>query len=309
MDPFILVVFAKLMMSVASNIVVPFLFDSFGRPFMNYRMPRVFGDRTVSGYMCGGFSETFSFQVSDDFTGELQTIGRNEILIAQSFDTGPVEFFVFDFTITADISEPVVFPYTFAIGRQSSFVREGLSVDFVRNGTGGFLRLNSSLESFESGTCVPGSLMVIEIPVNHGSHPLQASIKLEGQEERFSQGLFIDSTWFILGVPWILFRDITRIANATRSFGEPARIPNCDDILPLMPKIDIRFIFSTRSQGVLRLYPDDYTRRSSTDPTSCDLLLNENYGYRAAFNPLLIPGINIRFQRDWLILCDRSVHY
>ena len=305
MDSIRVAIFASLISLFSGSIVIPFNFDVNGGPVMSFRIPRVFGNASVSGYLCGGFSVPSSFQIRDDSSGIQSWIMRNEVLVAES-DSGPFEFNVYEFTSTMGSFTAPHTPITFSIGRQSSFLQhQSGSVDYVRNGTsGGFIRINSTTQRFVSDACAAESLMEVETPVSPGSHSLSSAVRFEGEDGTVNLELVIESTCFIVGLPPGKYRYIERISNATPILGQPSRIPNCDEALTVLPIINIRFIFSRESEGVLKLFPEDYTRRSTTDFEACELLINENYGSRAPFNPLLISGINVRFQRDRVMLCD-----
>ena len=86
---------------------------------------------------------------------------------------------------------------------------------------------------------------------------------------------------------------------------------NRDDIIRQMPNLVIRFDSISpigEDHDDLILFPDDYIQFSAYRSDLCSFRFTINSlvsGTFDWFNPLLIPGVNVRLTPDSFVMCDR----
>ena len=122
---------------------------------------------------------------------------------------------------------------------------------------------------------------------------------------------FRASTWMmnyddILHVPLESLEMITDIIES--DLREDRIILRCQNVRQRLPRIVLSILDISppmdRVTGQLVLYPEDYTRMYPDG--SCKLLIGTGVGTpnSARFNPLLVPGLNVRFTDTEIFVCD-----
>lgn len=279
---------------------LPFTYDQFRRPVMGVRIPRVFGDRNLQSQI--SLSNTMSATSIVDRPFTTIELVNNENMILNTIDNTQVSLVLPQLEVIEQsgyIRDAFMDPHVFAIGQGSHLMTwANNSIDFIQfsNATG-LIRLNGTRESLLSDFCIDGSSMSFEY-----RFPGQIVVDSETERLEVSVDFRVSSKPYILSLPERIYTLLLEIVNVERFVGPLSSFDSCNATLALLPTIDIE-----SNNGLIRLFPTDYTRRIGND--TCELLVGGmGWAERViAFNPLLIPGLTARLEPSQVLFCDTSL--
>jgi len=202
------------------------------------------------------------------------------------------------------------------IGPGSDLLRVGGPIDFVRQSTfGGFLRLEGTEQEFINNDCLPDSSMRMQTVLTEVDSigritprvDTRISVSIGGNVIATDSVSLVGLEGCILIIPIGLLADIFAVLPPTGDrVGYRTVFTDCAQTRQRLPIITLTF-----TAGGLRLFPEDYTRRTAQEDT-CELLIGGLADWEAdqtiPFNPLLIPGINTRSTDNEIILCDSAIN-
>ena len=203
------------------------------------------------------------------------------------------------------------------IGIGSSLSSDG-SVEFLRDYRGisnttiplYMLNVNSPSHAFINGSCVPGSVM--SIPIVTGSADSLTTITRLAFQLGTTTTMNLDfdnvslrSSPYMFTLPYRLYAIILdsglphAVLGGSRQY---SRFQNCNVLRTTFPTIHLNF----ESSGYLIIPPDDYLVDIGDD--RCELLVTQvPDGGTPFINPLMIPGMNIRFTAESVLFCDSAL--
>ena len=308
---------------VSPSSVIPVRLDGRSDFYVNVIIPNLYGNTTIVPFSLSPGALSGSSVLGADEVGSAQVTVQHTWLYTASggqfrFEDQRHHFMQLSLDFAGSI-EPNTPEGYLGIGSGSSLVNTSIagdgSVAFVRDYQGVsdstnpsyLLQLNLSSRWFNTTACIPESVM--SVPIVAGPNPLTTMTRISFQMgttvNTAIETVSLTSSPYMFTVPYPLYAVIldAGLPHAVLvGSGQYIRFQNCNALRTTLPTISLNF----QSAGYLRIPPEDYLVDIGED--QCELLVtNVPIGGAPFINPLMIPGMNIRFTAESVLFCDSAL--